>query len=352
MFEVMNSGSWHNLYPGETRVQLDLTGLVSFYDTDLVPSLVSARCGQERWDHRLQDISVDDVSRVTTRLEEILTRPADHIFSGIDWMALMRVIVDRYSERLEFVRYLINSANTTNSDSLLDCAYKTQLQLRVMLRPYILTSITLSSLSAPEGSRTASMDWARPVFKLCATTHVHNLDTKVMTDSERLLLNAVRETTQEICRVATRMWASGVLAGVDKNFGLNDSALDNKEIEALISKWRQYLDGLMQWLDWNTWAKCRPTCGAEVRLCHCFAHRDQLSMNHGFGICHQEICHLTTWPIGFPIPDLPPPLMVSPGSVPPPEIPPPQDLPPVEITDDWERPQPRCVQRIEPYFGM
>ncbi|KAG1893596.1 uncharacterized protein F5891DRAFT_1258675 [Suillus fuscotomentosus] len=37
-FEVMHSGSWHNRYPGDSRIVLDLTGLVSLYDITLAPS--------------------------------------------------------------------------------------------------------------------------------------------------------------------------------------------------------------------------------------------------------------------------------------------------------------------------
>lgn len=115
MFEAMYAGSWHNHYPGETRIQLDLSGLVSFYDTELVPSLVSARSGQERWDHRLLNISREDVARVRARLREVLTRPTGQS-SGVDWLAVSRVVVDRYSERLEFVRYLLDSVDTDDND--------------------------------------------------------------------------------------------------------------------------------------------------------------------------------------------------------------------------------------------
>ncbi|KAF7365934.1 hypothetical protein MVEN_00468700 [Mycena venus] len=46
-FESVRAGSWHNNYPGETRVMLDLTGFVSFYDITLAPSLISHRYGTE-----------------------------------------------------------------------------------------------------------------------------------------------------------------------------------------------------------------------------------------------------------------------------------------------------------------
>ncbi|OJA13599.1 hypothetical protein AZE42_02739 [Rhizopogon vesiculosus] len=40
VFEMMHSASWRENYPGETRIILDYSGLISFYDNDLVPSLV------------------------------------------------------------------------------------------------------------------------------------------------------------------------------------------------------------------------------------------------------------------------------------------------------------------------
>ena len=78
-----------------------------------------------------------------------------------------------------------------------------------------------------------------------------------MTDSERLLLNAVRETTREICRVVTNMWAYGVLIGIDEHLGTSDSELDLDAIRKLTKTWKYNLDGLMHWLDWNAWVKCR-----------------------------------------------------------------------------------------------
>ena len=273
MFEAMNAGSWHNRYPGETRIRLDVSSLVSFYDTDLVPSLVSARFGQERWDHRLRNIFKEDITRVTTRLRETLTRPLRHTSNSIDWMALIRVIVDRYSERLEFTQYLINSTDHTNPKSLIDHVNKTQTQLRTMLRPYMLSSLAQPSLSKSiaEETGTSALNWARTVFKLCATTHIHGLQDSVMTDSESLLLNAVRETTHEICRVVTSMWSSGVLAGLDEHLGGGDSEMDIEATRVLMKKWKHDLDGLMQWLDWNAWVKCRPACGPEVCLRSCFS---------------------------------------------------------------------------------
>ncbi|OJA13587.1 hypothetical protein AZE42_02742 [Rhizopogon vesiculosus] len=74
-FEIMHSTSWRENYPGETRIILDYSALISFYDTDLVPSLVPRRVGLERWDHRVAGISPEDIERVEDRLAQVLERP-------------------------------------------------------------------------------------------------------------------------------------------------------------------------------------------------------------------------------------------------------------------------------------
>ncbi|KAG6330331.1 hypothetical protein ID866_8758 [Astraeus odoratus] len=332
LIEAINAGTWHNNYPGLNRIQLDLSGLISFYDTDLVPSLVTARFLQERWDHRLQNISEEDIARVTARLDEILTRSPGHPTSGIDWIALIRTVVDRYSERLELIRRLLNSTEDWDSQNVIDCANKTQTQLRAILTPYILSTVMppRSYETFSKRNRTQVSDWAKPVFALCTRTHTDMPIYGVpMTDSEWLLLNAVQETTQEICRVITNMWTSGVLAGVDSFLSSTAGSEASVDIIRTLTKtWRIDLSGLMQWLDWNTWVKCNPACGPE------------------------EMCYLTTWPAGFPLsywPDptkerySPTPVPTQPGHFP-------RDPPPGSevIADDWKRPHPRCVQRIDP----
>lgn len=260
MFEVMNAGSWHNRFPGEMRIQIDLAGLVSFYDTELVPSLIAVRADQERWDHRVLNISSKDMSAVKSRLEAALIRPSG-LSSGIDWKTLIQVIVDRYSQRLELTRHLLNSS-TTEPDKFLDAANKTQTQLRTMLTPYLLFSATPTNpLDA------TNLNWTIPVYKLCATMHTHSMESELdsMTDSENLLLRAVRGTTQEICRVVTKMWAAGIYAGIDPLLNPKESP-DIGEVTHVWNTWAEDLNRLMTWLDWNVWVKCNLHCGPEVRL--------------------------------------------------------------------------------------
>jgi hypothetical protein len=259
MFEVMHAGSWHNRYPGDTRINLDLAGIVSLYDTTLAPSLVDLRAGQERCDHRVQGISVLDIEMVRWSVSRALESSQDDR-SGVDWKTLFRVIVDRYSDRFDLVNHILNS--TSEGDALMDQARKVQVQLDVILMPYIFHNTV-----PPNASFDSSHSWATPVFKACGTTHTSSIASYMqnLNPSERLLLRALEETTHEICRITTKMWAVGVLASLDAYLPHN-STLDAAEIARLVDTWRQQLRDLMEWLDWSIWVRCRPACGPEVNV--------------------------------------------------------------------------------------
>ncbi|KAG2356994.1 hypothetical protein BDR07DRAFT_1421499 [Suillus spraguei] len=327
LFEVMQAGSWHNRYPGDTRISLDLAGIVSLYDTSLAPSLVGSRSGQERCDHDIRTISSADIEAVRRSVSRTLERDQGDI-SGIDWKTLFRVIVERYSERLELMDYLLNSEN----DTIVDRALKVHVQLRVMLTPYIFHSTV-----PPSASYDLSNSWAAPVFKACGTAHTSSIVSYIssLNPSERLLLRAAQETTREICRIITKMWASGVLAGLD-TYLPRDSTPDAAQIIRMMDSWRQELSALMTWLDWSVWVRCRPACGPE------------------------EMCYLPSWPINVPPesrwPRHPPYGRYESGDIINTSFP---HSPPLthellmQVTssqdDDWRKPQPKCIRRVAPY---
>ncbi|KAJ3925694.1 MAG: hypothetical protein NXY57DRAFT_20802 [Lentinula lateritia] len=288
------SGSWHRYYPGDTRIQLDLTRLVSFYDTELVPSLVTERYGKERIKHRLLGISSEDLQTVVRKIEE-LTAVSD-LGSGIDWATLIRLIVKRYSERLEMVQYILNSSNPTSVSENKALAENVQINLIAMLQPYMLYIIK------PSPDLPASTKWVSPMYELCATTYTKYTVTSSLhlrlTDSESLILNGIQETTKEICRVVTGMWVDGVMAGLEPDFYQPSEELDDVvHLELLIHSWKERIFGLMKWLDWSVWLKCRPACGFE------------------------EMCYLPTWPF-------------------------------IRGSDDSDDPQPSCVRRMASLDGQ
>ncbi|KAG2063190.1 hypothetical protein BDR04DRAFT_1235567 [Suillus decipiens] len=206
-----------------------------------------------------------------------------------------------------------------------------------MLAPYLLDTTVVPSADTPG---IHSLQWASPIFKSCATTHTTATINKIplMTPSERLLFKAIEDTTREICRVTTNMWAIGAMSGFDTLFPMELNEESNVALEIMV-KWRQDIQKLMSWLDWSIWIKCQPACGPE------------------------EICYLPTWPLhgrskAYPRPPREPRNATDASA----EV---NDLadrccePPLTIQDafvpfetpmeEWRKPQPKCIRRFAPY---
>jgi hypothetical protein len=255
-FRLIEAGSWHNRFPGETRIHLDYAGVVSFYDTALFPSLKTLYSGKERWEHRLQGITSEDVETLWKTMGSILEGAWDHpVRSGIDWKTFLRVTVDRYTDRLQVLNYLLNSSMLESGEDFTLTLNKAHSHVSGMLSPY-----RLYSASPPEVHYSSpKLSWAIPVFKECATTHTRYIDSlsHTLTYSERLLLNSTKSVSKEICRVIVGMWAEGMEHTASKG-GFTRSDLE------MVTRWKELTEELMTWLDWSEWVTCQPACGVEV----------------------------------------------------------------------------------------
>jgi hypothetical protein len=261
--EVVFAGSWHNLYPGDERIQLDYSRLLSFYDLSMASSLISARFNSPngRLGHRLLGISDDDIALFRERLDEILKKDSELApSSGVDWKTLLHVVTDRYADRLETLQFILNSTTEDTVPSLKAKAERAYSLLYVMVQPYVL-------LSAVNNSKEAIADdlsWAEPIYALCATAHTGTLrSSKALssryTESEWLILSAVDGVSKEVCRVVTKMWAEGFVLFREDNVSETVSMRD------VVARWKAGVDVLMGWLDWSSvWLKCKPACGFEV----------------------------------------------------------------------------------------
>ncbi|KAH9481865.1 hypothetical protein JR316_0006395 [Psilocybe cubensis] len=311
VYRVMESGSWHNHFPGDTRIELDYSRLISLYDTATFPSLQSSRFNKKRLEHRLDGISGDDANMLQARIKKALTGNAQG--SGVNWKVLMRVITNRYAERLEVLQYILNSTDPAirDANSTVQVAHR---HVRSILTPYTLYSATppTNNNDLPKGG----YPWASPVFELCATTHTTYMEgaefLSLLTPSEVLILDSIKGVTKEICRVLVGIWAEGM------EYGLADPT-DKKPPTAfehsaeIIGRWSKKVENLMAWLDWSHWLRCRPACSYE------------------------EMCYLPTWPFlyskrPFPKADYS------------------QDID-GEGPDEsnWADPQPMCIRRVEPF---
>ena len=255
----IEAGSWHNYFPGETRIHLNYAGVVSFYDTALFPSLKPLRYNKERWDHRLEGVSSVDVETFLKTFGNILDGAWDRPVSGIDWKTLLRVVVDRYVVRLQILNHLLNSTVLDPAADPILSLRKAHNHLSSMLSPY-----RLYFASPPEIHSIPKHSWAIPVFEECSTTHTRYIDSNPslsqrLTYSEHLLLNSTKSVSKEICRVLVLMWAEGMEHSISK-----EGFIRSESAQELMKRWKGLTEELIAWLDWSEWVTCQPACEVEV----------------------------------------------------------------------------------------
>jgi hypothetical protein len=245
--ELMNAGAWHDHPPGETRVKVDYSRLVTFYDRSLM-SLVDARRGLPRPLHRVGNVSASDFARVIQEFEKVLVRDRANTGSGIDWRSVTHVIVERYGGRLELLKYILDPESFPNVTKRAAIARE---QLLIMLNPYLLVQAVPDSVTDPS----ANTSWAAPIAQHCAQTQTLHVPVGQLTRQERRILEAMEDVLHEICRVLTGMWVDA----------FDIEAASEKHASTVVQSWRQSIHDLMVWLDWSVWVRCTPACGPEVR---------------------------------------------------------------------------------------
>ncbi|TFK69280.1 hypothetical protein BDN72DRAFT_768155 [Pluteus cervinus] len=329
-YKMVEAGTWYHFYPGEGRVKLDLTRLISFYDTDMFPSLIPLRSGLDRLQHRVAGISDRDVQQFHQRLDEVLqdyhsSESSSFTSGSVDWRTLYQVTRDRYADRLQILQYILSATDPTAenySKNHTQTASNAMYRLQLMLTTYALQTARPPTLDTGVDK---DLSWASPVYQYCATTHTSALYPfkASFTKSEHLLLSALEGTNREICRVIVRLWAEGIEAGVDPGLplwpiGRGDGNVTDEYWLPMLKHWKNDVEGLMSWLEWSIWLKCRPTCDME------------------------EICYMPTWPwfknTPWPTFDSAPRAKgsLAPGLGDPDE-------------EEWRNPLPRCIRRMEPF---
>ena len=273
-FESINSGMWHSRPPGETRVKIDYSRVVSFFDPTL-SSLVQARAGKSKEKYRLDKISEADSEYIRDQLSDIFTRGGQG--SGIDWGSMTQVIVDRYGGHLELLQHILR--NPESKRNVTEQVAEARSQVLIMLTPYMLTSAIPPNPTGPVGR-----SWIDPVVKHCASTHTAWAPETLLTPQEKVIKGAVEDVLSQICVVLGDIWVD---AFDSKEAGI-------KELEQFLRKWRSDISELMDWLGWSMWLKCNPACGPEV---------GSLSALFTGLLCLrsiiQEICYVPTWPWGY-----------------------------------------------------
>lgn len=246
-FESMHAGAWHNHSPGETRVHIDYSRLVSFFDPALT-SLSAVRANTTRYRYRISGISLEDIVNVRQQMVDIFSREEGG--SGIDWGSIVHVVIERYSARLDLVRHLLEPFGTRN---VTEQARQVRAQVLTMLTPYMLVSAIPSNETTPERS------WITPIVDHCATALTSWTPTDTLTRQELVVKNAIEDVLHEICGVLGDIWVDA----------FDIEVAHPQVIQPLFKKWSTEIESLMNWLDWSVWDKCNPECGPEVREACC-----------------------------------------------------------------------------------
>ncbi|KZT69221.1 hypothetical protein DAEQUDRAFT_268672 [Daedalea quercina L-15889] len=256
LMEVRHAGSRHNAFPGESRVQVDPTTLISFFDPALA-SLTASRQGLSRMQYRVTHISKEDMARVRADITEVMSRDSREK-SGVDWLTLARVIQERFGDRLLYIQHLLHRARVVADVSPRGQVHAQLQSITATVQKQII--ISLSPYMPREG--TGEPAWFAAIAYGCATSFTGRLPDTRFTKQERLLLYAVDEVLHEICRIYTEAWRDA--------FGLEvattESNLHENITSPLLDKWRVQFDALIEWLDWPSWLKCDPACNVDVGI--------------------------------------------------------------------------------------
>jgi len=155
--------------------------------------------------HRLEGISAADAARVHAELQSVITRKQGSSGSGVDWGSIARVVVERYADRLEYLRFLL-SPNATFADAAAQ-AFAARAQLLIMLGPYMTTVDVPQRPPAVSAPASANASWLAPVVRRCAKTQTSRIPLGMLTPQEVRIHAAVESTLREICRRLALSWA-------------------------------------------------------------------------------------------------------------------------------------------------
>ncbi|KZS87649.1 hypothetical protein SISNIDRAFT_490884 [Sistotremastrum niveocremeum HHB9708] len=240
--EAMLAGMWHNFIP-ESRIQVDVSGYVTLFDPKYT-SLVDPRRNQTRFTMRAANACSNDVIAFRKDVEEMLVTPQNA--SGVDWLSITQVLIERFSDRLDHLNFTLAKVENPAIDNA-TIAANVRNQVLVALMPYMLIDAIPPPSSSPAW---LNISWAEPIYQQCSSAFMPSLPEDRLTPSERLIQRSIQDVNSEICRVLTLMWTEA----------FEIESRDRHSVNDVLGRWRIEIHGVMEWLGWAVWIRCRPSC--------------------------------------------------------------------------------------------
>ncbi|KZS90514.1 hypothetical protein SISNIDRAFT_457673 [Sistotremastrum niveocremeum HHB9708] len=243
--EALLAGQWHT---PESRVKVDMSRYVTFLNPKFTSVTTYRKENPSRLGFRIGNATAEEISTFKSDVVTALQAAPDAA-SGIDWRSISRVIVERFSDRIERLNHTLSRVDD-GSINASTAASSARSQLQVMLMPYLLTHAVPSNDSS--ASPDADIAWAKPIHEMCSTTLIPRLGDDAL-ESEVFLRDSIHGVTKEICRVVTLLWTSAY----DIEFQ------PVPVVESRVSRWGRQVRELMTWLGWASWVRCRPACSDD-----------------------------------------------------------------------------------------
>ncbi|KAG9016103.1 hypothetical protein FRB93_011577 [Tulasnella sp. JGI-2019a] len=281
--EAIQAGNWHDLPGLGLSVQLDYTRMVTFFDPKYKSLVHARRIQRNKGVFRAGNVTKADAGVMLAELSEML-RSWDHTLSegrGIQysWATIVQTIVERYSERLEYLSLILGGARSEalGRFNVTESIQRARWQVLTMLNPYMPVS------SLPAVLDRGGSTWLDPTIRQCSDLYTSRIPSSGLTSAERLIKDAVGTVAREICRSLGIIWLDA--------FGV-ESRTEKEQIISM-AKWYGEVKRLMGWLGWASWtefAACSPACGAH-EFCALLQWFEDMHNDNGGEELDRPYCH-------------------------------------------------------------
>lgn len=245
-WEYARDATTHYVGQGESRIKLDPTSFVSFYDRLPILNRMRFNRGHQfnRQQHRLNGISSDEISVITHRLRAILNRKASQGWQvaqdGIDWFSIAQSLIDHYETRLSELSFVL-SRESISARQVCRLTY-------TILMPYL-----------DLGQGRYVEDHSNLNRCLTAFTAGPSFQNRTLTESEQVLRGAIEGTLARLCRTTIKIFGEAyhIITSADAS----DQGILPHDV---LLRWRSNLNELIIWLGWPTKTNCDPACSPDV----------------------------------------------------------------------------------------